>query len=169
MVCSRNYSTLFQYICYTLTASARTTISTVANNTTHHERILGSWKRHPGLLVALNCIRPLQDMKLYRRILVAWKEVTIALLQRAHNVQSVADALIYNRTGAGKLISKAIRAQFAIPGLFIPTLVQTLLYAHMDIHTLPHHLQTIIGTSQRIADSHVDMITVHYTPQSQSE
>ena len=51
---------------------------------------------------------------------------------------------------------------------FIPTLVQTLLHAHMDIHTLPYHLQTIIGTSQRSTDSHMDVITVHYTPQSQS-
>ena len=49
---------------------------------------------HPDLLEALNSLQPPQDMKLYRLIIKAWNKVSIALLQRARNVQTIAEALV---------------------------------------------------------------------------
>ena len=88
-------------------------------------------KDHPELLDALNCLRPAQDMKLYRLILKAWNKVSIALLQRARNVQTIIEALVYNRTRRSNTGRQQRRTPCAIPEPCGATLVQTLLHAHM--------------------------------------
>lgn len=60
----------------------------------------------PELLVAMNCLRPAQNMNLYRLILKAWNEVSIALLQRARNVQTIVEALIVNHTRVSTQLKK---------------------------------------------------------------
>ena len=55
-------------------------------------------KDHPDLLAVLDCLRPVQDMKLYRLILKAWTKVSIALLHRSRNVQTIVEVLVYTRT-----------------------------------------------------------------------
>ena len=71
-------------------------------------------------------------MKLYRLILKAWIKVSVALLQRARNVQTIVEALVYSRTRASTGGHKTRRHKCAIPEPCGPTLVQTLLHAHMS-------------------------------------
>ena len=72
-------------------------------------------KYHPELLTALDCLRLAQDMKLYRLILEAWNKVSVALLQRACNVQTSIEALGYNRTRTSTKGRKKHRTKCAIP------------------------------------------------------
>ena len=67
-------------------------------------------KRQSDLLVVLTYSHPSWDMKLYRLILAVWNKVTITLLQRARNIHTISETLIYNHTRAGKLLPKAKRA-----------------------------------------------------------
>ena len=46
-------------------------------------------KEHSDLLAALNCLRPAQDMTLYRLIIKARNKVCVALLQRARSFQTI--------------------------------------------------------------------------------
>ena len=89
-------------------------------------------KGHPNLLDALDCLRPAYDMKLYRLILKAWNKVSVALLQRARNVQTIIEALVYNRTHTSNKGRKQPRTPCAIPEPCGATLVQTLLHAYMN-------------------------------------
>ena len=88
-------------------------------------------KTNPDLLDATNCLRPSQDMKLYRLILKAWNKVSIALLQRARNVQPIVKALVFNHTRASTRLKKRTRAQYTTPEPCGITLVQTLLTASL--------------------------------------
>ena len=45
---------------------------------------------HNELLDAMNYLRSSHDMKLYQLVAKAWNKVTISLLQRARNVQTIA-------------------------------------------------------------------------------
>ena len=78
-------------------------------------------KTKSDLLVALSCLCPSQDMELYRLILAAWNKLTIDLLQRTRNIQTIAEDLVYNRTRVGKLLPKAKWSQFAMPKPCGPT------------------------------------------------
>ena len=71
---------------------------------------------HTDLLDAMNCTRPSHDMKLYQLVAKGWNKVTIALLQRARNVQTIAEALVYNHTRSSKRYSKVIRETYSHPG-----------------------------------------------------
>ena len=84
----------------------------------------------PDLLDALNSLRLPQDMKLYRLVVKAWEKVSIALLQRARNVQTIAEALVYDRTRTSRRLTKRKRKQYTVPDPCGFTLVQTLLTAH---------------------------------------
>ena len=81
-------------------------------------------KDHLDLFAVLDC--------LYRLILKAWNKVSIDLLQRARNFQTIIEVLVYNRTRASTKGRKKHRTQCAIPEPCGVTLVQTLLYAHMN-------------------------------------
>ena len=70
---------------------------------------------HTDLLDALTCLRPSNDMKLYQLVAKAWNKVTIALLQRAPNVKTIVDALVFNHTWSSKRHSKVIRATYPVP------------------------------------------------------
>ena len=63
---------------------------------------------HNELLDAMNCLQPSHDMKLYQLVAKAWNKVTIALLQRARNVQTIVEALVFNHTRSSKRHSKVI-------------------------------------------------------------
>ena len=86
---------------------------------------------HTDLLDALNYLRPSNDMKLYQLVAKAWNKVTIALLQRARNVQTITEALVFNHTRSSKRHSKVTRATYPIPEPCGLTLVQTILPAHL--------------------------------------
>ena len=88
-------------------------------------------KTTPELLDAMNCLRPAQDMKLYRIILKAWNKVSIALLQRACNVQTIVKALVRNHSHIRTRLKKRTRARYTIPEPSGLTLVQTLLPASL--------------------------------------
>ena len=113
-------------------------------------------KDHPELLDALNCLRPAQDMKLYRLILKAWNKVSLALLQRARNVQTIIEALVYNRTRQGSKGRKKLRTPCAIPEPCGATLVQTLLHAHMKNPPTnpPTNTPILTATTNRIPCEH---------------
>ena len=86
---------------------------------------------HTDLLDALNCLRPSNDMKLYQLVSKAWNKVTIALLQRERNVQTIAEALVFNHTRSSKRHSKVTQATYPIPEPCGLTLVQTISPAHL--------------------------------------
>ena len=79
------------------------------------------------LLDAMNCLRPTQDMKLYRLILKTWNKVSIALLQRTRNVQTIVEALVCNYSRVETRLKTRTRAQYTISEPCNLTLVQTLL------------------------------------------
>ena len=56
--------------------------------------------------MVLNCLQPTQDMEQYRLIINTHNKVTIAILKRAHNIQTITDALVYNQTQTYKLSTK---------------------------------------------------------------
>ena len=70
---------------------------------------------HTNLLDALKCLQPSHDTKLYQLVVKAWNKVIIALLQRARNVQTIAEALVFNHTRSSKWHSKVTRATYPIP------------------------------------------------------
>ena len=69
----------------------------------------------PSLLIALNCLQSKNDMKLYNLISNAWNKYILALLQRASNIHTIGDALVYNRSRLDKIYFKAQWSQLAIP------------------------------------------------------
>ena len=71
-------------------------------------------------------------MKLYQLVVKAWNKVTIALVQRARNVQTIAEALVFNHTRSSKRHSKVQRATYRIPEPCGLTLVQTILPVHLQ-------------------------------------
>ena len=93
-------------------------------------------QKQPDLLIALNYLRPSHDIILYRVILKAWNKVTIPLHQRAHNAQTIAEALVYNRTRTSKVLTKVNITPVAISELCGSKLVQTLLHDHLDTHPI---------------------------------
>ena len=69
----------------------------------HIMRIL--WDRATAqseLLIALNNLNLHNNMKLYSLLSKAWARVKLALLQRERNVQTIFEALVYNRARSGK-------------------------------------------------------------------
>ena len=80
-------------------------------------------KDHLDLFAVLDC--------LYRLILKAWNKVSVALLQRVRNVQTIIEALVYNHTRASTKGRKKHRTPCAIAEPCGATLVQTLLHAKM--------------------------------------
>ena len=86
---------------------------------------------HTDLFDALNCLLPSHDAKLYQLVVKTWNKVTIALLQRARNVQTIAEALVFNHTQSSKRHSKVTRATYPIPEPCSLALVQTILPAHL--------------------------------------
>ena len=70
-------------------------------------------------------------MKLYSLVSKAWKRITLALLQRARNVQTIVEALVYNRTRSSKRPDIAQPARPPIPETCGPNLVQTILHVHL--------------------------------------
>ena len=71
-------------------------------------------------------------MQLYKLIYNTWNKAINRLLQRARNIQTIVDALVYSRTRLSKLCSKAQMWHHAIPKLCKSTLVKTILHAHLD-------------------------------------
>ena len=88
-------------------------------------------KKTPELLDAMNCLQPAQDMKLYRLILKAWNKVSIALFQRARNLQTIVEALIRNHSRVSTRLKKRNRSRYTIPEPCGLTLVHTLLPASL--------------------------------------
>jgi len=88
-------------------------------------------KTQPDLLNALNNLNPHNNMKLYNLVSKAWKRITLALLQRARNFQTIVEALVYNRTRASKRPAFARPARPPIPEPCVPTLVQTVFHNHL--------------------------------------
>ena len=86
---------------------------------------------HLDLVKALNCLRPSQDMKVYRLIIKTWNNISIALLQCARNVQTISEALVYNRIRTSNRLTKDTRAPYTIPEQCGIILVQMLLPACM--------------------------------------
>ena len=56
----------------------------------------------PEFLIALNSLNPHNNMTLYSLLSKAWIRIKLALLQRAQNVQTIVEALVYNRSRSGK-------------------------------------------------------------------
>ena len=89
-------------------------------------------KDHPDLVDALEFLRPAQDMKLYRLILKAWNKVSVALLRRARNVQTIVEALVYGRTRAS---TGAV--EHAVNNVLSRSLVYPPLYRHFCMRACP--------------------------------
>ena len=92
------------------------------------------WDRattQPKLLTALINLNPHNKMQLYGLVSKAWKRITLAFLQRARNVQTIVEALVYNRTRPSKRPDFSRPARPPIPEPCGPTLVQTILHAHL--------------------------------------
>ena len=117
-------------------------------------------KTQLDLLKALNYFSPSQEMKMYRLILKAWNKVSIALLQRAFNVQTIVEGLVYNRTCTSKRLTKSTRVQFPILESCGHTLVQTL---------LPVHLRGTPNTPHRSTESPANIIVADSTQQPSLE
>ena len=84
------------------------------------------------LLRAFYCLQPTNNMKLYKLFNNTWHTVTIALLQQARNIQTIIEALVYNRSRLGKLCPTARRSHITIPELCRFTLMQTIINVHLD-------------------------------------
>ena len=63
------------------------------------------WDRataQPELLIALNNLKPHNDMKLYSLLSKAWARTKLELLKRTRNDQTIVEVLVYNRARSGK-------------------------------------------------------------------
>ena len=70
-------------------------------------------------------------MKLYSLVSKAWDRITLALLQRERNAQTIVEALVYNHTRSGNRPDIARPTRPPITEPCGPTLVQTILHAHL--------------------------------------
>jgi len=84
-------------------------------------------KTQPDLLRTLNCLNPPNNMKFYRLISKAWNKVLITLLQRARNIQTIIDALVFNHSRTESTRPDAHRVPATIPPPCGRNLVQTIL------------------------------------------
>ena len=84
-------------------------------------------KTQPALLRTLNCLNPPNNMKFYRLLSKAWNKVLIALLQRARNLPTIIDALVFNHSRTGTTRPDARRVPATIPPPCGRNLVQTIL------------------------------------------
>ena len=75
-------------------------------------------KTQTALLRTLNCLNPPNNMKFYRLISKAWNKVLIALLQRARNIQTIIDALVFNQSRTDTTRPNARRVPATIPQLY---------------------------------------------------
>ena len=92
------------------------------------------WDRataQPELRIALNNLNPYNNVKLYSLMSKAWERIKLAFLQRARNIHTIVEARVYNRARPGKRAHFARPARPPIPEPCGPTLVQTILYAHL--------------------------------------
>ena len=69
----------------------------------------------PALLRTLHCLNPPNNMTLYRLISKAWNKILIALLQRARNLQTIIEALVYNLSRTESTWQTARRVPVIIP------------------------------------------------------
>ena len=86
----------------------------------------------PDLLRVLKCLHPANNMKLDKLIDNAWHKVSIALLQRARNIQTIIEAIVYNRSRPRKLRLTTRRSHIIILEPCGSTLLQPILHAHLD-------------------------------------
>ena len=118
-------------------------------------------KTQPDLFNALNNLNPHNNMKLYSLVSKAWKRITLALLQRARNVQTIVEALVYNHTRSSKRPACARPTRPPIPEPCGPTLVQTVLHNHLlhpptsQSHTTPPQNQ--VSTPTRCEHDRCDL------------
>ena len=83
------------------------------------------------LLTTLQCLNPHNHTKLYHLISRAWDNVTIALLQRARNIQTIIEALVYNRSRSSNLSITKPRQPLTLPTPCGRNLVQTIMHPHL--------------------------------------
>ena len=102
---------------------------------------------YTDLLDALNCLWPSHDMKLYQLVAKTWNKVTIVLLQRARNVQTIAEALVFNQARSSKRHAKVTPATYPIPEPCGLTLVQTILPAHLRLSSTDPSTSTPMYTT----------------------
>ena len=86
---------------------------------------------HPNLMRTLNYFHRANNMKLNNLVTKAWYNVTIFILQRARNVQTIIEVLVYNHSRSGKLRLTMRQLHVNVLEPCGITLVQTILYAHL--------------------------------------
>ena len=98
-------------------------------------------KTQPILLRILQCLRPPMKTKLYIVLTQTWQKVILALLQRARNVQTVIDALVYNHAKKGHKMHRTRPNITPTPAPCGRNLVQTLMQKgkHIRYPPLRHH------------------------------
>ena len=84
------------------------------------------------MLIVLTNLNPVNSMKLYNFLSIAWSKVKLALLQRARNVQTNIETLVYTRAKSGKIIPQLWCSGTTIPEPCGPTLVHTILHAQLN-------------------------------------
>ena len=116
----------------------------------------------PGLLIALNYLLRTNDIKLYKLLSNTWTKDTIKLLQRARNIQTIIDTLVYNHSRSSKLYPKAQQLHHTIPESCGSKLVQTILHAHLDSPP-SYHLQITPDLTRRNSRYPTNMTGELYT------
>ena len=88
--------------------------------------------------------------------------VSIVLLQRVRNIQTIIEVLVYNYSRLGKLRPTAHRSHITIPEPCEPTLVQTILHAHLDNPlTTPLTDKPTLATTKQPLPCEYDRLTLY--------
>ena len=94
-------------------------------------------KTNPTLRRTLQCLRPPIKATLCKVLTQTWQKVVLALLQRARNVQTVIDALVYNHAKKGNKMHRTRPNITPTPAPCGRNLVQTLMQKGKHIRSPP--------------------------------